>query len=148
MKIKDKDKECRANAAEALGKIEDGGGIIPILRATKDREVAVQAKAIEALKRFSDKILMKEIEKHANKDVFVALQLYQDYLFNIENDNVVKKVNEIKKPIIDAYKEKMNRIKIELESCKLFVEESFQKLATLTVEELSQLIDIKNSVLY
>ncbi|MHA1513548.1 MAG: HEAT repeat domain-containing protein [Candidatus Hodarchaeales archaeon] len=142
-KIKDKDKECRANAAEALGKIEDGGGIIPILRATKDREVAVQAKAIKALKHFSDKILMKEIEKHANKDVFVALQLYQDYLFNIENDNVVKKVNEIKKPIIDAYKEKMNRIKIELESCKLFVEESFQKLATLSVEELSQLIERK-----
>ncbi len=142
-KIKDKDKKCRAKAAEALGKIEDGGGIVPILLATKDREVVVQAKAIEALKRFSDKILMKEIEKHANKDVFVALQLYQDYLFNIENENVVKKVKEIKKPIIDAYKEKMNRIRIELESCKLFVEESFQKLATLTKEELAQLIERK-----
>ena len=139
--IKDKDKDCRANAIEALGKIGDGGGVIPILNATKDREVVVQTKAIQALKQFSDKIITEEIEKNADKDVFVALQLYQDYLFNIDNENVVKKVVEIKKPIIDAYKAKMNKIKTELESCKLFVEEHFQKLATLSKDELTQLIE-------
>ncbi len=142
-KIKDKDNECRANAVEAIGKIGDGGGVIPILHATKDQEVSVQTQAIKALKQFSDKTIMKEIEKNAEKDVFVALQLYQDYLFNIDNENVVKKVIEIKKPIIDAYKAKMSKIKIELESCKLFVEESFQKLATFSKEELTQLIDRK-----
>jgi hypothetical protein len=142
-KIKDKDKDCRANAVEAIGKIGDGGGVIPILHATKDLEVSVQTQAIEALKQFSDKIIMKEIEKNAEKDVFVALQLYQDYLFNIDNETVVKKVIEIKKPIIDAYKAKMSKIKIELEGCKLFVEESFQKLATFSKEELTQLIDRK-----
>ena len=142
-KTKDKDKDCRANAVEAIGKIGDGGGVIPILHATKDLEVSVQAQAIEALKQFSDTTIMKEIEKNAEKDVFVALQLYQDYLFNIDNENVVKKVIEIKKPIIDAYKAKMSKIKIELEGCKLFVEESFQKLATFSKEELTQLIDRK-----
>jgi len=142
-KIKDKDKECRAKAAEALGKIEDGGGLVPILRATKDREITVQTKAIEALKRFSDEKITQEIEKYADKDVFVALQLFQDYLFNIQNENVVKKVIAIKKPIINAYKEKLNRIKTELEGCKIFVEENFQKLATLTKEELTQLIERK-----
>jgi HEAT repeat protein len=142
-KIQDKDKECRAKAAEALGKIANGGGVIPILRATKDSEVVVQTKAIEALKRFSDKTIMKEIEKHSEKDIFVALQLYQDYLFNIENQSVVKKVIEIKKPIIDAYKEKMNKLKIELESTKIFVEEIFQKLATFTKDELTELIERK-----
>ncbi len=142
-KIKDNDKKCRAKATEALGKIEDRGGVIPILRATKDREVVVQTKAIEALKRFSDKKIMKEIEEHADKDVFVALQLYQDYLFNIENEIVAKKVIEIKKPIINAYKEKMNKIKIKLESCKIFVEESFEKLSTFNKEELTQLIERK-----
>jgi len=142
-KIKDNDKETRAKAAEALGKIKDGAGIVPILRATKDREVIVQTKAIEALKQFSDKILMKEIEKYADKDVFVALQLYQDYLFNIENRKVVKKVIEVKKPLINAYKGKLNKIKIELESSKIFVEENFQKLSTLTEEELSTLIERK-----
>ena len=142
-KIKDKDKECRANAVEALGKIGDGGGVIPILHATKDREVIVQTQAIEALKQFSDSTIMKEIEKNAEKDVFVALQLYQDYLFNIDNENVVKKVMEIKKPIIDAYRAKMSKIKAELESCKLFVEASFQKLSKLNKAELSELIDKK-----
>ncbi|MHA2344246.1 MAG: HEAT repeat domain-containing protein, partial [Candidatus Hodarchaeales archaeon] len=142
-KTKDKDKDCRVNAVGAIGKIGDGGGVIPILHATKDLEVSVQTQAIEALKQFSDKTIMKEIEKNAEKDVFVALQLYQDYLFNIDNENVVKKVLEIKKPIIDAYKAKMSKIKIELEGCKLFVEESFQKLATFSKEELTQLIDRK-----
>jgi HEAT repeat protein len=139
----DKDKETRAKAVEALGKIESVSSIIPILNTTKDRDTDVQSKAIEALKRFSSKNIMFEFSKVAENDLFVALQHFQDYLFNIDNEEVSKKVIEIKEPILNAYKEKMKKIKSDLESCKIFVEENFQTIATLSKKDLKELVEKK-----
>ncbi len=141
--LTDKDKDTRAKAVEALGKIENVSSIIPILSTTKDRDTSVQAKAIEALKRFSSKKVMSEFSKVAENDLFMALQHFQDYLFNIDNEEVSKKVIEIKEPILNAYKEKMNKIKSDLESCKIFVEENFQIISTLSKKDLKELVEKK-----
>ncbi len=141
--LKDKDNESRAKAVEALGKIENSDSIIPILDTTKDRDTGVQAKAIEALKKFSTKKIMAEFSKVAEADLFVALQHFQDYLFNVDNDEVTKKVIEIKEPILTAYKEKMNKIKSELESVKVFVEENFETIANLGKKDLKELVEKK-----
>ncbi|PWI47967.1 hypothetical protein CEE45_09335 [Candidatus Heimdallarchaeota archaeon B3_Heim] len=141
--LSDKDKETRAKAVEALGKIEEAESIIPILKTTKDRDTGVQAKAIEALKKFSTKKIMTEFSKVAENDLFVVLQHFQDYLFNIDNEEVTKKVLEIKEPILNAYKEKMNKIKSELESCKIFVEENFENIANLGKKDLKELVEKK-----
>ena len=141
--LSEKDKESRAKAVEALGKIEEADSIIPILNTTKDRDTGVQAKAIEALKKFPTKKIMTEFSKVAEKDLFVALQHFQDYLFNIDNEEVTKKVLEIKEPILNAYKEKMNKIKSELESVKIFVEENFEIIANSSKKELKELVEKK-----
>ena len=141
--LSDKDKETRAKAVEALGKIQEAESIIAILKTTKDRDTGVQAKAIEALKKFSTKKIMTEFSKVAENDLFVALQHFQDYLFNMDNEEVTKKVLEIKEPILKAYKEKMNKIKSELESCKIFVEENFENIADLGKKGLKELVEKK-----
>jgi HEAT repeat protein len=139
-KLEDSDTETRANAAEAIGKLDTTEGIIPVLKSTKDREVVVQAKAIEALKKYSSKDVIKEIEKTADKDIFAALQFFEDYLFNVENEEVAQKVDKIKEPIISAYKEKMDKIKTDLQSCKIFVEEKFGILPSLNKKKLNKFI--------
>ncbi|MHA2294215.1 MAG: HEAT repeat domain-containing protein [Candidatus Hodarchaeales archaeon] len=141
--LTDKDKESRAKAVEALGKIENADSIIPILNTTKDKDTGVQAKAIEALKNFSTENIMAEFSKIAEADLFIALQHFQDYLFNIENEEVTKKVLEIKEPILNAYKEKMNKIKSNLESCKVFVEENFETIANQSKKDLKELLEKK-----
>jgi HEAT repeat protein len=139
--LTDKNNEVKRNAAEALGKIKKGNSIISLLNATKDKNVDVQGKAIWALKRFPADIIISEIEKIANNDTLIALQYFNDYLFNIDNEIVSKKVNNIKIPIIDSYKDKLLQIKTDLESSKLYIEESFQKLASASINELKSLIE-------
>ncbi len=139
--IEVEDKETRSKAVEALGKLKDSSGIIPLINATKDKEVLVQSSAIKALKSFSSSQVSSEIEKRADKDVFLALQMFQDYLFNIEDENVAKKVVKIKEPIITAYKEKIKRLMGELEECKIFVEETFKKLSKLSKGKMTKLIE-------
>ncbi|MFX0174076.1 MAG: HEAT repeat domain-containing protein [Candidatus Hodarchaeota archaeon] len=141
--LKDSDKETRANAAEALGKIKQGDAVLPLLQVTKDIDVDVQTKAIWALKQFSSDIIISEIEKAAHEDELVAIQYYDEYLFNIDNEEIARKVQDIKTPIILDYKEKLGRIKTELTGCKVFVEESFQKLNKLSKKDLALLIDNK-----
>lgn len=141
--LTDSDKGTRANAVEAIGKLDTADGVIHILTSTKDREVTVQAKAIEALKLYSSEAIIKEITKKAEKDIFVALQYFEDYLFNVDNETVAKKVVELKEPIINAYKEKMTKIKTDLQSCKIFVEENFDTLSSLKKDELKILIESK-----
>ena len=140
-KLSDSDKETRANAVEAIGKLGISDGVIHVLKTTKDKEVDVQAKAIEALKLYSPEKIVDEIQKNADKDIFKALQFFDDYLFNVDNETVAKQVIDLKEPIINAYKEKMDKIKIELQSCKSFVEEKFEKLSKLRKKHLKKLLE-------
>ena len=139
--FEDKDKETRSNIAEALGKLENPSAIIPLITATKDTEVLVQSSAINALKGFSAQQISTEIEKNAEKNIFSALQMFNDYLFNIESKEIAKKVNEIKEPIISAFKEKIRRLMGELEESKIFVEGKFTKLSNLSKKKLKKLIE-------
>ncbi|MFX0050322.1 MAG: HEAT repeat domain-containing protein, partial [Candidatus Hermodarchaeota archaeon] len=117
--LKDSDKETRGNAAEALGKIKQGNAVLPLLQVTKDIDVNVQTKAIWALKQFSSDIIISEIEKAAYEDKLMAIQYYDEYLFNIDNEEIARKVQDVKTPIIEEYKEKLGRIKTELTGCKV-----------------------------
>ncbi|MFX0207860.1 MAG: HEAT repeat domain-containing protein [Candidatus Hodarchaeota archaeon] len=138
--LKDKDKETRGNAAEALGKIKDKTSVLPLLAAAKDREVDVQAKVIWALKQLPPKMIVSEIENAAQGDSLVAIQYYDDYLFNVDNDEIAKICKEVKNPIIAEYQGELGKIKTELERCKVFVSQTFAKLANLTSEELDNLL--------
>lgn len=139
--FEDKDTETRSNIAEALGKIANSSAIIPLITATKDKEVLVQSRAIEALRVFSSQQISTEIEKNAEKNIFSTLQLFRDYLFNIENEEIAKKVNEVKEPIISAFKEKIRRLMGDLEECKIFVEGTFKKLSSLSKRKLKKLVE-------
>ncbi|UCG03006.1 MAG: HEAT repeat domain-containing protein [Candidatus Heimdallarchaeota archaeon] len=138
--LKDKDKETRGNAAEALGKIRDSTSVLPLLAAAKDRDVDVQAKVIWALKQLSSETIVSEVENAAQGDSLVAIQYYGDYLFNVDNDEVARICKEIKNPIIAEYQSELGKIKTELERCKVFVSETFAKLANLSSEELDNLL--------
>ncbi|MFX1282242.1 MAG: HEAT repeat domain-containing protein [Promethearchaeota archaeon] len=138
--LKDKDKGTRANAAEALGKINRGESVLPLLQLTKDKDVDVQGKAIWALQQLPSEVIVSEIEKAAQGDSLIAIQYYDEYLFNVDNDMVSKICREIKDPIIVEYQAELVKIKTELERCKVFVSENFAKLANLSVEELKTLI--------
>lgn len=138
--LKDKDKETRGNAAEALGKIKDNNSVLPLLAAAKDRDVDVQAKVIWALKQLPPEMIVSEIENAAQGDNLVAIQYYDDYLFNVDNDEIAKICKEVKNPIITEYKGELGKIKTELERCKVFVSQTFAKLANLTSEELDNLL--------
>ncbi len=133
------DKETRGNAAEALGKIKDNKAILPLLKASKDSDVDVQAKAIWALKEFTTNSIVSEIEQSSEGDNLIAIQYYDEYLFNVDNDVISKRVKELRGPIILEYREELKKIIDQLTSCKIFVEESFSKLASMTVEELVNL---------
>ncbi len=137
--LKDKDKETRGNAAEALGKIKHNDSALPLLAAAKDRDVDVQAKVIWALKQLPSEIIVSEIEKAAQGDSLIAIQYYEDYLFNVDNDEIIKICKEIKKPIITEYQGELVKIKTELERCKVFVSETFAKLTNLSSEEMTNL---------
>jgi len=139
-KLNDSDRETRANAAEALGKIGEKGSIIPLLKSTQDTDVEVQAKAIEALKKFSESDVISEIEKTSEGDRLVAIQLFDEYLFNIENESIVQKVKSVREPIIAEYRGELGKIKTELECCKVFVEEVFGKLSKISKDEINQLL--------
>ncbi|MHA1228564.1 MAG: HEAT repeat domain-containing protein, partial [Candidatus Hodarchaeales archaeon] len=104
-KLKDSDKETRASAAEALGKIKHPDVVFPLLKATQDSEVEVQTKAIKSLKAVEDDVVISEIEKASKGDILLAIQYYDEYLFNIENDNISKRLKEIKDPIINEYRD-------------------------------------------
>ena len=138
--LKDKDKGIRGNSAEALGKIKHGDSVLPLLRAAKDRDVDVQQKVIWALKQIPSETIITEIEKAAQGDNLIAIQHYDEYLFNVENADVAKICKEIKDPIIAEYKDDLGKIKTDIESCKVFVSENFGKLANLSTEELSTLL--------
>ena len=138
--LKDKDKGTRGNSAEALGKIKHGDSVLPLLRAAKDRDVDVQQKVIWALKQIPSETIIAEIEKAAQGDNLIAIQHYDEYLFNVENADVAKICKEIKDPIIAEYKDDLGKIKTDIESCKVFVSENFGKLANLSTEELSTLL--------
>ncbi|WP_455143141.1 HEAT repeat domain-containing protein [Candidatus Hodarchaeum mangrovi] len=138
--LKDFDKETRANAAEALGKIKEKVSIIPLLKSTQDTDVEVQTKAIEALKKFSEGDVISEVEKMSGGDRLVAIQLFDEYLFNIENELIVQKVKAVREPIIAEYRGELAKIKTELETCKVFVEEVFGKLLKISKDEINQLL--------
>jgi len=138
--LKDKDNETRGNAAEALGKIRDNTSVLPLLAAAKDRDVDVQAKVIWALKQLSSGTIVSEVEKAAQGDSLVAIQHYNDYLFNVDNEEIAKICKEIKNPIITEYQSELGKVKTELERCKVFVSETFAKLANLSSEELDNLL--------
>ncbi len=138
--LKNKDKDTRANAAEAMGKIKHYESVIPLLEASKDMVVEVQAKAIWALKQYSSSVVISEIEKAAAGDPQIAIKYYDNFLFNVDNPEITKKVMEIKLPIIDNYKGELENIKAELASCKVFVEESFSKLRNMRSEEISSMM--------
>ncbi|MFX0086481.1 MAG: HEAT repeat domain-containing protein [Candidatus Hodarchaeota archaeon] len=137
--LNDSDKETRGNAAEALGKIKDSKTILPLLKASKDNDVDVQAKAIWALKEFTSNSIISEIEQSSEGDNLIAIQYYDEYLFNVDNDVISKRVKELRDPIILEYREELKKIIDQLTSCKIFVEENFSKLASMTVEELVNL---------
>jgi HEAT repeat protein len=137
--LKDKDKETRGNAAEALGKIKHNDSALPLLAAAKDRDVNVQAKVIWALKQLPSEMIVSEIEKAAQGDSLISIQYYDDYLFNVDNDEITKICKEIKKPIITEYQGELVKIKTELERCKVFVSETFAKLTNLSSEEMTDL---------
>jgi len=141
--LKDNDKVTRGNAAEALGKIRQGDAVIPLLKITKDIDVDVQAKAIWALKQFATDTIISEIEKAAEDDGLVAIQYYNEYLFNIDDEAIARNVIGTKTPIISDYKEKLERIRTELEGCKVFVEESFQKIGKSSSKDLKIMIESK-----
>lgn len=138
--LKDKDKGTRGNAAEALGKIRNTDSVLPLLQVAKDRDVDVQGKAIWALQQLPAEVIVSEIEKVAQGDSLIAIQYYDEYLFNVDSDMVLKIYKEIKDPIITEYQAELVKIKTELERCKIFVSENFSKLANLSVEELETLI--------
>lgn len=138
--LKDKDKETRGNAAEALGKIKDSTSVLPLLAAAKDRDVDVQAKVIWALKQLPSEMIVSEIEKSAQGDGLIAVQYYDDYLFNVDNKEIAKICKEIKNPIITEYQSELGKIKTELERCKVFVSETFGKITNLSPEELNNLL--------
>lgn len=138
--LKDKDKETRGNAAEALGKIKDNTSVLPLLAAAKDRDVDVQAKVIWALKQLPPEMIVSEVENAAQGDNLVAIQYYDDYLFNVDNDEIAKICKELKNPIVTEYQVELGKIKTELERCKVFVSQTFAKLANLTSEELDNLL--------
>jgi len=123
-----------------LGKIRHGDSVLPLLRAAKDRVVDVQEKVIWALKQLPSDVTVSEIGKAAQGDVLIAIKYYDEYLFNVDNEIIAKKVKEFKNPIITEYKDELKKIKTDLESCKVFVSENFAKLATLSVEELQTLL--------
>ncbi|MFX0122686.1 MAG: HEAT repeat domain-containing protein [Candidatus Hodarchaeota archaeon] len=138
-KLKAKDKETRGNAAEALGKIKQSTSVLPLLAAAKDRDVDVQAKVIWALKQLPSDVIVSEIEKAAQGDSLIAIQYYDDYLFNVDNDDIAKICKEIKNPIISEYKKELGKIKTELGRCKAFVSETFAKLTSLSSKEIDNL---------
>lgn len=138
--LKDNDKGTRGNAADALGKIRHGDSVLPLLRAAKDRDVDVQQKVIWALKQLPSEIIVSEIGKSAQGDVLIAIQYYDEYLFNVDNEIITKKVKEFKNPVITEYKDELEKIKTDLESYKVSVSENFAKLGTLSVEELQTLL--------
>ncbi|MFW9902822.1 MAG: HEAT repeat domain-containing protein, partial [Candidatus Thorarchaeota archaeon] len=138
--LKDKDKGTRGNAAEALGKLKDSTSVLPLLAAAKDRDVDVQAKVIWALKQLPSEMIVSEVENAAQGDNLVAVQYYDDYLFNVDNEEIAKISKEIKGPIITEYQSELGKIKTELERCKVFVSQTFAKLANLTSGELNNLL--------
>ena len=138
--LKDSDKGTRGNAAEALGKIKNGDSVLPLLLASKDREVDVQAKVIWALKQLPPEMIVSEIVKSAEGDAFVAIQHFDDYLFNVDNEIITKRVKERKEPIVEKYQSDLSKIKSDLESYKVFVTESFGKLTTLSIDDITALL--------
>ncbi len=136
-----KDIETRGNAAEALGKIKDSKAIIPLIQASKDPEVSVQGKAILALKQFSGEQVISEVGKGTKGDILLAIQYLDEYLFNVNNEVVLKKIKETKEPLLEIYREKLTKIKSKLEENKIFVEENFMKLQKNTEEDLQKLLD-------
>ncbi len=138
--LKDNDSGTRGKSAEALGKIRQGDSALPLLRTAKDRDVNVQGKVIWALKQLPSEVIVSEIGKSAQGDILVAIQYYDDYLFNVDNEIIAKKVKEFKNPIITEYQDELGKIKTELESCKVFVSENFGKLASLKAKEINTLL--------
>ncbi|MFX0014206.1 MAG: HEAT repeat domain-containing protein [Promethearchaeota archaeon] len=138
--LKDNDKITRGNAAEALGKIKHSDSVLPLLSATKDREVDVQTKVIWALQQLPSEIIVSEIEKAAKGDRLIAIQHYDEYLFNVDNDDIKNICKEIRDPIIAEYRQELAKIKTNLERYKLFVAENFNKLAKLSVDDLKTLL--------
>ncbi len=138
--LKNKDKDTRANAAEALGKIKHPDSIIPLLSTSKDMVVEVQGKAIWALKQYTSALVISEVEKAAGDDPQIAIKYYDEFLFNVDDPEISQKVAEIKSPIIEKYKGEIEKIKAELESCKVFVEEAFTKLSKMKSKEISNLL--------
>ncbi len=138
--LNDSDKGTRGNAAEALGKIKNGNSVLPLLRASKDRDVDVQAKVIWALKQLSPEMIVSEIVKSAEGDAFVAIQYFDDYLFNVDNDIITKRVKERKEPIVTKYRSELSKIKSDLENCKVFVIETFAKLSTQSIDDIKALL--------
>ncbi|MHA2329565.1 MAG: HEAT repeat domain-containing protein, partial [Candidatus Hodarchaeales archaeon] len=138
--LKDRDKNTRRNSAEALGKIQHNTSILPLLEATKASDVDIQAKAIWGLKQYNSDVIISEIEKAAEGDGLVAIQYYNEYLFNVENESITSKVKKIKEPILVGYRDELSKIKADLESCIVFVSENFQKLANLSQKELQKLL--------
>jgi HEAT repeat protein len=139
--LKDKYKETRGNAAEALGKIKHSDSVIPLLKTSKDTEVDVQAKAIWALKELPENMVISEIEKISEGDDLIAIQYFDEFLFNVKNDTVSKKVKEIRTPIIEGYREELSKIKEILMSSKVSVEEHFSKLTAKSSNELKNLYE-------
>lgn len=138
--LKDKDKGTRGNAAEALGKIRHSDSVLPLLAASKDSDVDVQAKVIWALKQLPSEMIISEVEKIAAGDRLIAIKHYDEYLFNVDNETIATKVKEVKDPIITKYQDELAKLKTDLEDCRQFVTETFAKLTKIKQKELMKLL--------
>lgn len=142
-KLKDRDTETRGNAAEALGKIQHGDCVLPLLSTSKDGDVNVQAKAIAALEQVPAQLILSEVERAAKDDQLLEVKYLQEYLFNVDNEVVATKVVETKAPILAKCKEKLAKIKTDLFAFKVFVEDTFQQLGSASKEELNDIVQRK-----
>ncbi|MFW9854066.1 MAG: HEAT repeat domain-containing protein [Candidatus Thorarchaeota archaeon] len=139
-RLRDPDKETRANAAEALGKIQDGDSVLPLLSASKDSDVDVQSKVIASLVKLPVNLIVSEVAKAAKDDKPLLIQYLQDYLFNVDNELIAKRVMEIKAPILANCKEELAKIKTNLLACKVFIEEAFQQLQSISKKKLADIV--------
>jgi hypothetical protein len=142
-KLDDHDKETRANAAEALGKIQHGDSLIPLLKASKDGDVGVQNKVIAALGKLPAQLILSEAERAAKDDRLLLIKHLQDYLFNVDNEIVTKKVLQIKGPILADYKEELAKIKTNLLACRVYIEDTFQQLSSASKKKLKEMVQRK-----
>jgi len=101
--VKDKDKDVRADAAEALGKIEDPRAVEPLIQALKDKDEDVRTDAAEALGKIGDPRAVEPLLQALNdKDEYVRIHA-AEALGKIGDPRAVE-------PLLQALNDKDDRI--------------------------------------